>query len=72
MAVKEPTQRKRYRTGGFFTNLKRFLSAQKDVLMARASTPAMHGINLVQNDYTPSRLAEHPGCCSYEDIEPMK
>ena len=72
MAVNEPTQQKRPRTGGFVRNLMRFFSAQKDAFLARASTPAMHGINLVQNDYTPSRLAEHPGCCSYEDIEPMK
>lgn len=72
MAVKEPTQQKRSGIGGFFGNLKRFFSAQRDVFVARASTPAMHGINLVQNDYTPSRLAEHPGCCSHEDIEPMK
>lgn len=72
MAVKNPSQQKQTGTGGLLGNLKRFLSAQKDAFMARASTPAMHGINLVQKDYTPSRLAEHPGCCSYEDIEPMK
>jgi hypothetical protein len=72
MATIKPSLGKRSETSRLIQNLKRFLNAQKETLLARASTPAMHGINLVETNFTPSRLAEHPGCCSHEDIEPMK
>ena len=68
----KPSQQKQSGFSGFIRNLRRFFNAQKEVFLARANSPSMHGINLVQSNYTPSKLAEHPGYGSHEEIEPMK
>jgi len=72
MTAEKSVQRNTSGLSALIRQIRTFFSAQGDILVERTSTPAMHGINLVGSDYTPSRLAEHPGCCSYEDIEPMK
>jgi len=52
--------------------IKNFISRQREEMAARAASPALTGINLTQQDYTPAKLAEHPGVGSHEEIEPMK
>jgi hypothetical protein len=72
MAPAKLSQQKQSGSGGFLRKLRRFVTVQKDVFLARTSSPSMHGINLVHSDYTPSKLAEYPGYGSHEEIEPMK
>jgi hypothetical protein len=52
--------------------IKSFISRQREEMAARAASPALTGINLTQQDYTPAKLTEHPGVGSHEEIEPMK
>ena len=52
--------------------IKNFILRQREEIAARAASPALTGINLTQQDYTPAKLAEHPGVGSHEEIEPMK
>ena len=40
---------------------KAFLTAQKDKFLARRSSPPLHGINLIQGDFSPFDPGEHPG-----------
>ena len=72
MVTDKPTPQTKAGIILFFSKVSQFLTAQKEAFMARSASPAMHGINLVDDNYTPSRLAEHPGAGSHEDIEPMK
>ena len=58
--------------GGLVQWIKNFISRQREDMAARAASPALTGINLTQQDYTPAKLTEHPGVGSHEEIEPMK
>jgi hypothetical protein len=58
--------------GGVVQWIKNFISRQREEMAARAASPALTGINLTQQDYTPAKLTEHPGVGSHEEIEPMK
>jgi len=52
--------------------IKSFISAQREEIASRAASHTLGGINLMQEDYTPAKLVEHPGVGAHEDIEPMK
>lgn len=56
----------------FFQWIKGFFSTQIGSLAARTSSPPLTGIHLIQDDYTPVKLVDHPGYGAHEEIEPMK
>ena len=52
--------------------VKNFLSSQREEIASRAASPPLTGINIMPENYTPSKLTEHPGVGAHEEIEPMK
>ena len=50
----------------------KFLVDQRDNYLARAASPTLTGLNIIDEDYTPVKLSRHPGAGSHEEIEPMK
>ena len=70
--VTESNGKKKSWWAGVVQWIKNFISRQREEMAARAASPALTGINLTQQDYTPAKLTEHPGVGAHEEIESMK
>lgn len=53
-------------------SIRRFLAEQRENYLARAASPTLTGLNIIDEDYTPVKLSRHPGAGAHEEIEPMK
>ena len=74
MAAATKTDRKKQsRLADLMKWIRNFISSQRASISDRAASRTLTGINLMPDDvYIPSKLTEHPGIGSHEEIEPMK
>ena len=56
----------------FVEMIRSLIATQIENMQARASSPPLTGIHLIQDEYPPAKLVDHPGYGSHEEIEPMK